>query len=210
MAEFKLTDRGRRKLDRVFERVVLAARKTVRDEIRQMRSAAAAYAPNPNLETVLLSRGQALDGPNALDIVGTPDFGRFIRRDKLPVQIAIVRNPIKEKVYKDGRFIATTGDAKVINRQTGFYWRTRRKGVVGPTQPFYGLYMEALEYGGIVWVVVPRKDGGILEPEPGVTARQVAKTIQPYQPYRRAMRAGQRRLVKNVRDAVRQAARGVR
>lgn len=215
-ATLRLTADGQRKIEAAIQAATSALARGSAREVRRARQVAAANAPSPEVEARLLSRGaaeggfgrQGPAGPN----VGTPEGGRFLRESMLSVQEAIATDPvITERTLGPAAIVvARTGNPTIINAKTGFFWRTRKRGIQGPTYPFNRAYVQALENGGAVWVVVPRSGTKALEPEPGVLARRMVKTLPPYQMYSRAAIAVQREALLRLRQDYRQAVQKVR
>jgi hypothetical protein len=173
---------------------------------------AAKNAPAPEVEGRLLSRGVAEGGRLSGATIGTPEGGRFLRESFVSVQEAIATDPvITERTAGPATLVvARTGNPAIINAKTGFFWRTRKRGIQGPTYPFNRAYVQALENGGAVWVVVPRQGTRGLEPEPGVLAKRMVKTLPPYQMYGRAAIEVQRESLLRLRQDYRQAVQKVR
>ena len=164
-------------------------------------------------------------------LIGTPEGNRFIRGAAfgvMPMQQAILSDRIdvsrefmtRTSLIRRGGgppqvragqafegIVARTGFADTINRRTGFYWLTRRKGIRGPTQPFNNSLVQAYEYGGMTWIVVPRPGTTGLEPEPLVYAQRMRKTVRPYRMYLRAAQAGRRPALADLRKTLRSEVR---
>lgn len=174
-----LTPKGDRKLTAVLDSVMRTLRTRVPGEVGRARAVAAVNAPSPAVEAELLSKGQSDQG-----VVGTPDDGRFIKNGMVPVQVAIASDPVDLEETAD-RVVASTGRPSRINLRTGFSWQTRRRGEQGPTLPFNGNLVQALEDGG-TWVVTPRPGTRSLEPQPNVFTQRVVKTLPPFRMYAQA------------------------
>jgi hypothetical protein len=210
-AAWVLTPKGRRKIDAVLGAVRQSLERGLAFELLEMRSVAAATAPNSEEEARLLSTGVAQGGVFSGQQLGTPDRGRFLRQaGQVSLREAIATDPIVLRT-EEGGVRAGTGNPAQINARTGFFWRTRRRGTQGPTEPFNLAYVQAVENGGVVWTVVPRDPQRLLEPEDSVLVRQMAKTMPPFQMFRRTLAArrgpARTRLAATVRKAVRLAAR---
>ena len=138
--------------------------------------------------------------------IGTPEGERFIRQgEQVSLREAIVTDPLRTTRRLD-LMLAGIGDTKRINRLTGFFWNTRKRGIQGPTLPFNEAYVQAMEDGGLIWTVVPRPGTKGLEPEPGIVAQRMRKTVGPYRMFRGTLfsrQAGMReRLMAQIRSAV--------
>ncbi len=171
-------------------------------------------APAPAVEAQLLSEGFVTAGPagnrGAGSVVGTPDDGRFIRQgDQVSLQEAIQTEPIIQTNQLETRIFVGTCSASRINARTGFYWNTRRRGIQGPTQPFNRAYVQAVESGGVVWTVIPRPGTVALEPEPGVIATAMAKTMRPYRMFAAARARAQAQMRSRVRRVMQAEVRKV-
>lgn len=214
-----LTAKGIIKLGNFVGAVRQALQIGIAREIIDMRAVASGFAPSPGEEAELLSRGVPGSGPGqaragagiAAGIVGTPEGGRFIRQGvQVSLREAILTDRIMQTSSPD-RVTAGTGNPAAINQKTGFFWQTRRRGIQGPTQPFNFAYLQAVEDGGVVWVVRPRSGTRGLEPEPGIITHTMVKTMPPFQMYRRArfMRRdlARQRLLVEVRAAAREVGR---
>lgn len=175
-----LTPKGRRKIDAFLLAVRQAAELGLAREIQTMRTTAASLAPSPEEEARLLSAGVAQDMAFAGEVVGTSEGGRFIRMgSQISLREAIATDPIVLTSTRN-RVAAGTGSPRRINEKTGFHWRTRRRGIQGPTEPFNRAYVQAVEGGGAVWVVTPRPGTRALEPEDGIVTRRMVKTMPPF------------------------------
>jgi len=221
-ARLVLTETGRQKLISV----ALAARAASEEGLRQAmiggRAVAAAAAPSPEDEARLLSQGLAEGTVRDVfssggTIVGTNEEGRFLRMQgpaagMMSTREAILDDPV---VITSGRdqVRGTTGRAERINAITGFSWITRRRGLQGPTFPFNRRLLQAWEWGGAVWRVVPRPENRsrMLEPEPGLAVRAMTKTVLPRGMFRRARQfataEGRPAIMARIREAVRQVGR---
>lgn len=215
VGQFVLTPKGQEKLRAAMQRAAEAAQINLAREMQLLRSEVAARAPSSEEEGRLLSRGvntnQAGGIGFGLGLIGTPEGGRFIRQgEMISLREAIQTEPIKT-VRRIDRMLAGIGDPDFINARTGFYWQTRSRGIQGPTLPFNRAYLQALENGGLVWIVVPRPENrrGRLEPEPGVTARSMVKTLPPQRMYRGTLFARQAEVRQRLGTAIRSAVREV-
>jgi hypothetical protein len=207
-ASLTLTAKGARKLELARERVLAAVQRGLRREVTRARAAAAAAAPSPEEEARLLSRGVTVGGNLSGQTLGTPDGGRFLREGMMPVQRAIATDAVV--VETAGPIVmAATGSSAEINAKTGFFWRTRKRGIQGPTYPFNRNYLRALEDGGAVWVVVPRPGTKALEPEPTVIARRMVKTVPPFQMYQQARIGRDAEMRSKLSQDVRQSVRSL-
>mgnify|MGYP001598665515 FL=1 len=186
-------------------------------EAQEFRAVAAAGAPSPEAEAVLLSRGVPGSGPGQVGVgggiaggvIGTPEGGRFLRQGaQVSLREAILTDRIVQTTTPD-RVTAGTGNPGVINQKTGFFWQTRRRGIQGPTEPFNHAYVQAAENGGVVWVVRPRSGTRGLEPEPGIITHTMVKTMPPFQMYRRSLFTQREIARQRLSVAVRAAAREV-
>ncbi len=126
-------------------------------------------------------------GGNATRAVGTPDYGRFLKQGgEVPIRQAILEE--EPEVSLIGTQVTVSiGMAQAINERTGFYWSTRKRGVQGPTYPFNRALLQALEFGGAIWRVIPRSGTRALEPEPRVFAQEMYKTVVPRRMYGNAL-----------------------
>lgn len=204
-----LTERGRRKLQSVKAAARQAAARVIAQEIQKVREMAAAGAPDPASEAIVLSSGQAQQGIFAGQTVGTPEGDRFIRLGgQMSLREAILTDPVTTRVTR-GRVVFSTGNMALINTKTGFFWATRKRGIQGPTLPFNAAYVQAVEDGGVVWTVVPRPGTRSLEPEPGVFTQQMAKTVRPYGMFRRALATRDPQMRSSLRAQVRREVRQV-
>lgn len=209
-AGLTLTPKGQQKL----EAAILAAKQAVQvwaaREVIDLRDEAARRAPSSEEEAKLLSRGLAQGGMGlginvGIGVFGTPDGDRFLRQgDQVSLREAITTDPIKTSDSGD-RFYAGVGSSQRINEKTGFYWRTRRRGIIGPTEPFNRNYLRAVEDGGLVWTVTPRPDNKnrVLEPEDGRVTREMLKTIPPFRMFGGAFGARKAGMIQRAADAVR-------
>lgn len=213
-----LTPKGQQKLQDAIQAVAEATQIALAREMQTLRERVAERTPSSEEEAEILSRGViegAVKGRSIADLqfragfVGTPEGGRFIRQgEQLSLREAILTDPILVTRQFD-RMIAAIGNANRINLLTGFYWNTRKRGIQGPTLPFNQAYVQAMEDGGLVWTVVPRPGTKALEPEPGVLARRMRKTVGPYRMFKGALFAGQAGLSDRVRAGIRAAMRRV-
>jgi len=223
-----LTAKGEAKLDRVVAAAKLASMEASKRGATQMRRRASAIAPSPEEEARVLSRGFATPvffGVRAEDrrsksnptgimpsrsvkggYIGTPNYDRFYRgRGMVDMQVAILDDPITITIRED-IISADTGRPARINRRTGFFWM-RRRGEEGPTLPFNRALVQAYEFGGATWVVVPRPDGFTLEPEPYIFTPRMVKTVRPYRMYTRAMMGGRETFKRSLNQMLRQKVR---
>ena len=199
----ELTPAGKAKIERFLARVQAAAQAFVTDTALRLREAVAAQAPSETEEAQMLSQGvdtrnavasgltQAQQRRNlsgsrdrAVGLFGTPAGGRFLREEGMvSVRTAISEDKIDYAVDGD-LAVAGTGSPERINQRTGFSWQTRSRGIQGPTYPFNYAYLQALEFGGLVWTVIPRPGTKALEPEPNRISFRMTKTLQPRRMYR--------------------------
>jgi hypothetical protein len=208
----RLTAIGRQKLERVQVAVREALEITLAREVIAARAIAASFAPSPDEEAALLSRGVAQGGLFAGKIVGTPGDDSFVSKGStrfmrlgtmLSLREAILTDPLATETT-GARILVGTGASRRINARTGFFWRTRKRGVRGPSFPFNLAYVEAVENGGVYWRVVPRGPNTSLEPEPFVFTPEMIKTMKPFGMFRRA----RFQRAPAIRVAVGEAARG--
>jgi hypothetical protein len=207
--ELTLTAKGRAKIAKVLAAAIQGAEEGLFDVVRTMREGAAELAPTPAQEGDLLSVGTSTDSLLGGGEIGTTEGGRFLRSGMIPVQEAIRVDPIEvDRASGTNVVTAATGDPQRINARTGFSWLTRNRGEQGPTLPFDHKWVQALEDGG-AWTVTPRGNW-LLEPEPGVTASAMHKTVAPHHMYQRARlqnRVGARnRVMAIIRQRVREVA----
>lgn len=162
----------------------------------------------------MLSRGVPTDWVFSRDrsagpLIGTPEGGRFVRTTELSLREAIATDAIVVHRRSPTQVAVGTGSPEAINAKTGFRWNTRRRGLQGPTFPFNFAWVQAVEDGGAVWVVVPRAGNRFLEPEPGVLTNRMVKTVQPHRMFATARMAERAVTVAQVEHDVVQAVRGV-
>lgn len=205
----RLTAQGERKLQNCVNAAFQAARAGLRREVTRMRTDASQAAPSPEEEARLLSRGVIQSGRLSGITAGVPEGGRFMREGLMSMSEAIRLDPVVEGSTDFGFAGSTivlmgTGDPTQLNRLTGFFWRTRRRGMQGPTFPFNQRLAQAYEFGGLVWIVVPRPGTRALEPEQGVLAQRMAKTVPPFAMYRRARLGRRAQAVNALRQDIRQ------
>jgi hypothetical protein len=209
-----LTATGRAKIDRFLTAIRQAASTAVLEAATALKPAVVAVTPSPEDEARMLSRGFGGSGirgvQQSVGFFGTPDGGRFIREGSMvSLRAAIEREPV-EAVLKGDVVTAGFGSPARINPITGFSWGTRRRGVQGPTLPFNGAYVQAMENGGLVWTVVPRAGTKALEPEPGRIAFRMLKTVGPQRMFRGTLFMRQSQIASRVGASLRAAARGAR
>jgi hypothetical protein len=195
-----LTPKGQQKLQAAINAAAQAAQIWAAREAQTLRAEAARRAPSAEEEAELLSRGVS---PTS-GVLGTPEGGRFVRQGgQTSLREAIATDPIRTRRQID-RITAGIGNVARINTLTGFYWGTRRRGIQGPTEPFNRAYLQAVENGGAIWVVVPRPDNrsGRLEPEPDRVTRQMIKTMPPFRMYSGALGANRSGMVTRLREAM--------
>lgn len=206
-----LTPKGQAKIQAAIRAAAEAAQIGVARTMIELRAEVASRAPSSEEEARMLSRGVNTNMAGGLGfgigVIGTPEGGRFIREGGMTsVREAIMEEPIKTMRIFD-RMIGGIGSPEYINSRTGFSWLTRRRGIQGPTLPFNRAYVQALENGGLVWLVVPRPDNarGRLEPEPRITARAMLKTLPPQRMYRSTLYARQTAIKRELGNAIREA-----
>lgn len=207
-----LTAAGRRKIARFMTAVTKEARTSTVATAEALKPAVVTAAPSPEQEGIMLSQGVSQRNMGGLGfglgLFGTPEGGRFIRQGSMvSLREAIAREPIAVRVTGDV-IVAGFGSPARINEVTGFYWQTRRRGIMGPTLPFNGAYVQAVENGGLVWTVVPRPGTKALEPEPGRIAFRMLKTIAPQRMFRGTLFARRAQVLERTVAALRLAARG--
>src|ERR1041385_1884030 len=157
----RLTDKGRAKLAEVRNAVRVGVYETARQIAVRMLAAAAATAPSEAEEAELLSEGVTAGGRS----VGVPDGDRFIRQGgNISAREALLGGPVVPQ-WSDQVVAVPLANSARLNLLTGFSWmrRNRALGLQGPTYPYQFRYMEALEFGG-VWFVVPRSGTLALAP----------------------------------------------
>ncbi len=208
-----LTPAGLAKIKAAVDAAAQAAQIGVARTVIALRSEVAARAPSSEEEARLLSRGTATSfGPGfgmGSGIVGTPEEGRFIRQGEMvSLREAITSEPIST-IRRLDRILGGIGSASYLNARTGFFWRTRRRGIQGPTLPFNRAYVQALENGGAIWTVIPRPDNRtrVLEPEPGVIASVMVKVLPPRRMFRGALTARGAGIKQELGASIRQAFR---
>lgn len=212
-----LTPKGQAKVAAFLSAVKQTLEAGLTREVGAMRATAASLAPSPEQEGILISQGQPgeMDGAGGRStpgggLVGTPEDGRFLRlAEQTSLREAISTDPVRVTSTGDTIMVGTGGTAR-INFLTGFYWMTRRRGLQGPSEPFNRAYVQAVETGGAVWVVVPRPPNKRLTPEPGITTKMMVKTMPPFQMYRRTPRlhrGGLQRVLLATRVAARKVGR---
>lgn len=180
-----MTPKGRQKMAKILAAAIQGGQLGLQDSAATMRTTASMLAPSPDEEATLLSVGAPEGDFFGSATIGTPEGGRFLRAGTMvPVREAIVTDPILVERLSGNMVWASTGVPERINARTAFWWMTRRRGVQGPSYPYENRWLEALEEGG-AWDVVPRGDW-LLEPEPGVTATRMHKTVSPRHMYTRA------------------------
>jgi hypothetical protein len=199
-----LTASGQVKLHKLVLGAVQAAQIGLFRAVEIMREQAATLAPSAAEEAEILSAGSPEGNFFGGATVGTP--WSFVREGMVPVQEGIRTDPIV--VERAGNTVlASTGSVSAISARTGFSWLTRSRGVQGPTLPYQGSWLSALEFGG-VWEVVPRGEWW-LEPEPGLFATRMHKTVAPRAMYTRARLANRGAVISTVANAIKQHARTV-
>lgn len=193
MAEFKLskthveiTASGKKKIKAIDAAVEAAMERVLRAGAREYKQLLAAEMPDEEEEAELLSAGdadiavRAGTGIHSIGTeadVGTPKGGRFLKIDMLSLQDAILQSSIEvTKTGKRSMQVVTARDSE-INARSGFSWQTHGRGIQGPTRPFNRNLMGAMNDGG-VWEVFPR-GGRLLNPDQGVLATRMVKTLQP-------------------------------
>jgi len=224
-----LTAAGKAKVDRFLSRVQAAAEAFVVDTVIRLREDVIAQTPSETEEAQMLSQGtdarnavgsglteaqqrRNLSGSRdrAIGLLGTPEGGRFLRQEGMvSMRTAISEDPIDYQVLGDISF-AGTGSPTRINARTGFSWQTRSRGIQGPTFPFNYAYLQALEFGGLVWTVIPRPGTKALEPEPKRISFRMLKTLQPRRMYRGTLFARQELVRTAFMGRLREAARALR
>lgn len=175
--KMQITSKGLAKFQSFKALIRVEAQSSIIKGVGVLRANAASRAPGQREEAELVSQG-APGGAGKYPgggIVGIPDGGRHIPEGP-GVRTAILDSPIEVAPIPTGS-VAWTGSAERINRAADFSWNTATRGRQGPTQPFNRNFLMALEEGG-VWIVVPRTRA-LLNPEPGVTAGIMGKTIKP-------------------------------
>jgi len=222
-----LTPAGQARLQKIVKRMTGDISTELKKAVVKVKNEVAALAPSPEEEAVMLSVGVAADGTAAGQETGVPSGGRFFRDGKMiPIREAILRAPVTERI-EGGVILLSSASAAWINARTGFSWHTKRRGLQGPTLPFNRAYVQTLENGGAVWVVIPRErdydsanlaaifgSGGAgkrsfttvkkgLNPAPGVYTSEMVKTLQPRGMFRQARGAGRLIVEKSLRAACR-------
>lgn len=206
-----LTAKGQAKLTAFVAAVRAGAAGAVGFAAVEVKAAVVAATPSPEEEGRLLSQGTSegnLGGAGfGVGVFGTTEGGRFLREGgMMPLREAIERDPIQSSA-RGGLVTAGFGSPTRINAITGFSWMTRKRGVQGPTLPFNAAYVQALENGGVIWVVVPRPGTKALEPEPGKIARRMVKTLAPQRMFRGTLFLRSTRLKAVMSDYIRRTAR---
>jgi len=111
--------------------------------------------------------------------IGVPDDGRFMRAKDGGEGI-----PVKEAVQLEKPIIGANfvgfGSASGLNAKTVFSWYNRTYDEMRTTTPFYGQYIQALEWGGLSWTVKPRSGTKALHPEEGVFRASMTKQLYPH------------------------------
>ena len=213
MPNAKFTQKGLQKLGDFLAAVRSSWELAAAREVDAVRNMASTLAPSPAEEARILSEGVIADSsPFAGATVGTPEGGRFIRQGQQVSMQEAIRTDRIEVQQAGTTSLVGTGRPSRINRRTGFYWNTRRRGIQGPTEPFNRALVQSYEYGGIIypfgqWTVEPRPGTGKLEPEPGVSALRMTKTVEPYFMYTNAGRSLRTKFIRNVAFQVSRDAR---
>jgi hypothetical protein len=202
-----LTPAGQLKINSVIRAAIQGAEIGLFRAVEAMRDRAAAIAPSPTEEAELLSAGTPDGGFFGGATIGTP--WAFLREGMVPVQEAIRTDPIVVERAGGATSLvqASTGSVSRISARTGFSWMTRSRGVQGPTLPYDRQWLYALEFGG-AWEVTPRGDWQ-LEPEEGIFASRMHKTVAPRAMYSRARATGRGIAMSTVANAIKQHVKAV-
>lgn len=185
----EVTAKGKNKIKRIERALLEAMERTLRNGARDYKRTLAATMPDEEEEAELLSVGDADIAVPAGNMVhsigvesdvGTPEGGRFLKvGGMLPLRQAILRSSVTITKRGPRTLVMTTAKDSEINAKSGFSWATRQRGIQGPTLPFNRNLMQAMNDGG-VWEVFPR-GGRLLNPDEGVLATRMVKTLQPRQ-----------------------------
>ncbi len=206
-ATFRITAEGQAKLERVLANVNESLQRRLPLGVIRLRRLASRRAPSEEVEAQLLSQGQAVGGLFTGTTIGDPEDGRFLRLGgDVSLREAIDTEPVTF-LQRGLRTVVGVCSAARINEKTGFSWSTRSRGPQGPTRPFQGQYVQALENGGGVWRVVPRAGTRTLEPETGIFTPAMVKTLPPIGMFRQAVADGRAEVVEDITESVRAAAR---
>jgi hypothetical protein len=215
---FTMTQQGKDKIGRAQKAVAAAVEASLQRTAANFKKRLAQFSPAPMEEAQLLSEGQVFESRTvtrgkrkgqfevSTRVVGTPEGGRFLRRPPMmSLRRAIAASPVKITMTKTGvgRFNLEMARARDLNLLTGFSWKTKRRGVQGPTLPFDRKWVQALEYGG-VWEV-RRRGAELLNPEDGVLAGRMIKTVEPWGMYRQAKLAVRAEAKADLKEALSQA-----
>lgn len=193
MASFQLsktraviTASGKRKIKAIETEMMETIERRLRIAALEYKKALAEKMPDAVEEAQLLSVGTAdvavrgrsiVISIGAVPNVGTPTGGRFQKIGMLPLREAILRSSVTVTKSGPRTLRMTTAKDSEINRRSGFSWKTHQHGIQGPTFPFNHNLMQAMNDGG-VWEVTPR-GGRLLNPEDGVLATRMIKTLHP-------------------------------
>lgn len=196
-----LTAKGDAKIAAIMAAATAAMEIGIARETADVRRRIAQRAPDPAEEAEIVSSGEAVGAGT----IGTPEAGRFQRLGGEVSLREAIETDIIEVESTGLQATGATGSAARINVRTSFEWSTRSRGIQGPSFPWNHHYVEAMEYGG-TWLVLPRGHWA-LEPEPGVVASKMIKTLPPRHMFtgEKAASAPQMRsrMVATIRDAVR-------
>ena len=220
VGSFKLTASGKRKLKQMESVAAAAIESAMVRTMPRYKKLLASFSPTATQEAQLLSEGQIFEGryvsrgPRKGELaanermVGTPTGGRFLRGGGMvSVRQAIARSQVIVGPGRGGRITVTTARAAEINDMTGFSWDTKHRGIQGPTWPYNHQLMQALEDGG-VWEV-RRQTQNLLNPEPGVYAGRMIKTLEPWGMYKKARVAIRDEMAANIKNDVAKALKGI-
>lgn len=130
-----------------------------------------------HIEKEVLMRGVAWGGGAGTGMyIGSEEGGRCI--GYRPLYNLIQEEKLYMRSEGDNVTVVEGIDPNVISAKARFRYR-RRSGAEFEANPFHGRYFDAVEDGGLVWNVEPRSDnrGHILEPENGVFAQHMTKTV---------------------------------
>jgi hypothetical protein len=206
-----ITVKGKKKIQEAERAVRFATVQAMLRTMPEYLRLLASFSPTPTQERQLLSEGTIFGGryvtrgprkgelETSQQTVGTPKGGRFLRTgNQMSVRAAIAES---EPVVRStpARIFVTTARAQEINAKTGFSWRTKHRGIQD-TEPYNHRLMQALEDGG-VWEV-RRRSSALLNPEPGVYAGRMIKTLEPWGMYRRARVAIRDKMAANIKADV--------
>lgn len=220
--EFRLTRQGRVKLNRVYKRTLASSRFSFKEGCEKIvKPNISKRAPSLDEERRLISVGVITEPyvgaqrRGRTGIAGAYDERRFKKAaNQYPVKRAVFMEPIE---IKREREIARVylGKTSLYNPgrnprfSIGFSWRGAHQDrstddpEAGET---WRHLLESWEFGGVVFTVTPRT-GRYLEPERGVLAKAMTKTIPQFGMFAKGGIASREPLRKHIENTVKKIIR---